>query len=147
MQANSASRAAAPLLRQAPAAVAASPFAQCSSVPHELQSLCAELKTENACLRAEVAELQSTASSRGIPSGHAFPGTFADVWQICTQCRNFCLVSLLQTMRYPDRRHCRPHTAHAKCDLGTSCCGFQDCHQFLTEEFLRVHMLCNWIGN
>ena len=60
--------------KQAPATVAASPFAQCSGVPLELQRLCAQLKTENARLRAEVAELHSTAASHGRPSGHAFLG-------------------------------------------------------------------------
>ena len=43
------SKAAAPP-NQAPAAITVSPFAQCSGVPLELQSLCAELKAENARL-------------------------------------------------------------------------------------------------
>ncbi|CAL5223363.1 g5867 [Coccomyxa viridis] len=67
------SKAAAPP-SQAPAAVTASPFAQCSGIPHELQTLCAELKTENARLHAEVAELRSTSANDGLPSSHAFSG-------------------------------------------------------------------------
>lgn len=64
---------------QAPAAVAASPFAQCSGVPLELQRLFAELKTENARLSAEAAELHSTAASNGGPSGRALLGMIADM--------------------------------------------------------------------
>ncbi len=68
------SKAAAPP-NQAPAAITVSPFAQCSGVPLELQSLCAELKAENARLLADVKELRSTAATNGLPSNPAFPGT------------------------------------------------------------------------
>ena len=76
-QASLASNKAAALPSQAAAAVAISPFAQCSGVPHQLQSLCAELKVENARLHAEVAELRAAAANDGLPSSHTFLGTRA----------------------------------------------------------------------
>lgn len=63
------------LLAHSPAAVMDSPFARHSCVLHEMQSACAELKTQNASLRAELAELRGAASRQGVsPGACASPG-------------------------------------------------------------------------
>ncbi len=79
LQATLAASSAAGPANQASIAVASSPFAKAAQsgshgILHEMQSKCAELKTENASLRAEVAELRNTAASRGIILGQSSPG-------------------------------------------------------------------------
>lgn len=80
------------LLAHSPAAVMDSPFARHSCVLHEMQSACAELKTQNASLRAELAELRGAASRQGVsPGACASPGVVSVTadWDVMSspQCR------------------------------------------------------------